>query len=507
MAIDLGSTNLKAAIYDLRGNCAASASRKTEKIHPNAEHPEWAVWDPQQIWLGVAAAAREAIGKIDDPTDIRAVAVTGMGMDGVPMDEDGAVLYPFISWHDPRTEAQAAWWKREVGEERTFSITGFPSWPITSVMRMLWIKEHEPEIMTSAHKWLLIEDYLNHKLCGAWATDYSMASCTLLFDQCRRRWSDELLEAAGIEPRLLPEPRPSGTPLGEVHANAAKATGLPEGTLVVLGGHDHLCGTIPVGAFRPGTLLDLVGTWESVIAPLQAPVLTREVHAAAVCVQSHVVENLYAAWGGSPAGDSLEWFVREFASHAGTDENETWASLAAGLEGTKAGAAGVVYLPHLSAAGCPIDDSRSMGAFAGLSNRATRFDMLRAIVEGLNYQFMDIVDALEDSLGCRFDDVVVAGGGAKNAFAMQNKADITGRTIQVSEIEDATPLGAAVLAGLGAGCYADIDEAYEAIKRPTRCFEPQSALTDAYSEYRTLYREMYPALKSLHHRIFDVFCR
>ncbi|MHC4201971.1 MAG: FGGY family carbohydrate kinase, partial [Planctomycetota bacterium] len=119
MAIDLGSTSLKAVVYDLDGNLVASASRPTERVTPDG-HPEWAIWEPDQIWQGAAAASKEAVSKLDDPSRIKGVAVTGMGMDGVPIDKDGKHLYPFISWHDPRTEPQAKWWRDTIGAERTF---------------------------------------------------------------------------------------------------------------------------------------------------------------------------------------------------------------------------------------------------------------------------------------------------------------------------------------------------------------------------------------------------
>ena len=149
MAIDLGSTSLKAVIYDLDGNRISSASRPTEKITPK-DHPEWVTWEPDQIWQGGAAAAKEALSKIDDPALVKAVAVTGMGMDGVPIDKNGNHLYPFISWHDPRTAPQAEWWNEHVGAEKTFSIAGFPTWAITAAMRVLWMNQHEPEIMDKA---------------------------------------------------------------------------------------------------------------------------------------------------------------------------------------------------------------------------------------------------------------------------------------------------------------------------------------------------------------------
>ncbi len=508
MAIDLGSTSLKAVIYDLDGNRVASASRPTEKVSP-PDHPEWVVWEPDGIWQGAAAAAREAVSKIDIPTSIRGVAVTGMGMDGVPIDESGQPLYPFISWHDTRTVDQAEWWKANIGSERTFSITGFPCWAMLAAMRVLWMKENEPEIMSRARKWLLIEDFLNHKLCGAIATDYSMASCMLLFDQERRRWSDELIEASGIDRGLLPEPRPSGTLLGRVNPEAAAATGLPEGTPVVLGGHDHICGTIPVGAYKPGTVLDILGTWESVLAAVSRPALTPEIQRSAVCMQSHVVPDMYAAWGGAVAGASLEWYREQFGAQAEErakrDGGDVWDHLMRELETTRPGASGVFYLPYISAAGCPIDDNEALGAFAGISTAATRADLLRAVMEGLNYQFLDIVRTMEAGLACEFDRIVVAGGGTQNEFWIQNKADMIGKPIEVPQVEEATPLGTAVLAGVGLGLYADIDEAYERVRRPGKVYEPRPELTEVYGRYFEIYKGLYPSLRELSHSIFREF--
>ena len=138
MGIDLGSTSLKAVIYDLAGNAVASASRPTERFSPDADHPDWVIWQPEQIWGGTAEAIKEAVGQLDDPGQIQALAVTGMGMDGVPMTEGGQWLYPFISWHCPRTIPQQQWWLENIGAAKTFSISGNPVWGINSALRLLW---------------------------------------------------------------------------------------------------------------------------------------------------------------------------------------------------------------------------------------------------------------------------------------------------------------------------------------------------------------------------------
>ena len=443
MAIDLGSTSLKAIIFDLDGNVVSSASRQTEQITPE-RHPEWVIWDPDQIWNGSAASVKDALAGIDDPLQVKAVAVTGMGMDGVPVDANGSHLYPFISWHDPRTAPQAQWWNENIGAEKTFAVTGFPTWAIVAAMRILWMKENQPEIMAAADKWLLIEDFVNNKLCGAVATDRSMASCMLLMDQSKHQWSDELINASGIGRSLLPPILPSSTVLGKVSPKASALTGLSTETTVVLGGHDHICGTLAVGAYKPGTLFDILGTWESVITTIPTPVMSDAIRQSAICIQSHVAPDCYAAWGGAPSGESLEWFRTQFgfeAEQKAKHQGNVWQYLLTSLSDTSPGASGVMFLPHLSAAGCPITDPKSMGAFVGLSSTTTHADMFRAVIEGLNYQFLQIRQAMESGLNCRFDNIIISGGGSQNEFWIQNKADMLGLPISVSDVQEATPLG------------------------------------------------------------------
>ncbi|HSG19055.1 MAG TPA: FGGY family carbohydrate kinase [Anaerolineae bacterium] len=507
--IDLGSTTLKCVIYDLDGNVVASGARPTEKYNPYPDHPDWTVWQPEQIWGGTAAAVKEAVDKLDEPGHIKAVAVTGMGMDGVPVDTQGNWLYPFISWHDPRTEPQLRWWESNIGADKSFRIGGNTLWRFSTALRLLWMAEHEPEILARTDKWLLIEDFLNFMLCGVRATDHTMASCTLLFDQSRRDWSEEILSQAGIERRLLCDAYPSGTLLGEVTSEAAGATGLPAGTPVVLGGHDYLCGALPVGAFSPGVVLDVTGTWEIVLAAIPAPILTSEVQRLGVTVETHVARDAYAVWGGAVASDMLEWYRKEYGlkaqQRAIKEGGEDWDYLMAEASASPAGARGVMFLPHMSAAGCPVVDARSLGAFVGLSNFAESGDMLRAIIEGLDYQVLDIVTAFKSGLGINPDRLVAVGGATRNQFWMQNKADIVGLPIEVPEVEEATPLGAAILAGIGIGLYRDEQEAFERVHKPGETYLPDPKLAPKYAEWYQIYKQLYPVLAPVSHQLYEEF--
>ncbi len=497
LGIDVGSTNLKAVLFGYDGRVVAKADVPTECSHPEKDHPDWAVWRPEQIWSGIADSIRRVVsGK--DASAVKAVSVTGMGMDGVPLDKDGKWLYPFISWHCPRTLPQQEWWIKTIGADKQFNMGGNQIWTFNTALRLIWMRENEPDILAKTHKWVLIEDFVNFMLCGEYATDYSMASTTLLFDQRARKWNDELMKTTGIDRNLLCDAKPAGTVIGKVHAVAAERTGLKIGTPVVLGGHDYSCGCLPTGAFEPGVVLDVLGTWEMVVAALDSPVLTPEARQMGVLIDSHVARNKYAVMGATVAADMLEWFRREFCGdekrRAASEGLKDWDLIVELAGRSPAGSNGIYFLPHMSGSHCPVLDHNSAGAFAGLRNTGTRGDMLRAVIEGINYQFLQIIRAFEKNMDVRGDRVVAIGGPTKNSLWMQNKADISGTAVHVPDIDEAVPLGAAILAGIGTGVYRDEADAYRQVYRPGKVYEPDMEMHKKYTALYVKYETLYPSL-------------
>ncbi len=292
-----------------------------------------------------------------------------------------------------------------------------------------------------------------------------------------------------------------------MNQQAAAATGLAEGTPVVLGGHDHLCGVLPVGAFAPGVALDVTGTWETVLTSTAEPILDDALRQAGMTVQAHVVRDTHAVWGGNVAGEMLEWYRRQLI---GADSNVdaaklSWSSLMDEAAATEPGAGGVMFLPHMSGASSPVVDGQSLGVFAGLTPRASRGDMLRAIIEGLDYQFFDMVLALENSLNTHLERFIAVGGATRNKFWMQNKADVIGRPIEIPDVDEATPLGAAILAGIGVGLFQNEEDAYHHVRSTGTTYEPDPQNTAKYAEWFRIYRDLYPATKSVNHRLFQEF--
>jgi xylulokinase len=508
LGLDLGSTSIKAILYDLEGNVVAKGTRLMRRFHPNPEHPEWTVWDPTELWNETASACREALAQIADPGDVKGIATTGMGMDGLPMSETGKPLYPLISWHDSRTQPQFDWWMRTITAEKTYSIGGNPVWAINSALRMLWIKENEPEIYRNTFKWLLIEDYINHCLTGAFATDFSMASCTMLFDQRTQTWSDELCRLADLPKSILPDVFVSSTLIGQINEEAAKRTGLRQGTPVFLGGHDHLCSAIPVGAFRPGVVMSITGTWETVGLISETPPLDLPLGRSGITTQSFILPKRYMIWGGNPSGEMIEWYRREIAIPLLKHENMVplnWDVMIEHAKSAKPCSGGILFLPHLDGSQCPYVDPRSRGVFAGISTRTTHAEMIRSIFEGLGYQIMDVIAMMEQGTNHKGTEVVAVGGAIRNKFWMQNKADMLGRTVRVPEIDEATVLGVAILAGIGAGLYRDAEEAFEHVKRESLVYEPDETLTKQYAEVFPIYRQLYAATAPINHALFDQF--
>lgn len=496
-AIDLGSTSIKVCVYDKDGHCVASASRPTPRYNPyESVHPEWVFWSPDLVWEHVCEAFREIATRME-LSSVTAVAVTGMGMDGVPVDEAGNALYPFISWHCGRTAPQAKWWEEHIGADATFSIAGFPPWAMTGVMRVRWMMEHEPDILKRASKWLLIEDFVNCKLCGVMATDPSMATCMLLLDQRTRQWSEDLVTRSEIPRHLLPDVKPSGTRLGELTEAASRETGLPKSTAVILGGQDHLCGTLPIGAHRPGVVSNVMGSWENLIATVSDAACDVALGRSGICVQAHVAPSRTAVWGGAPSASALTW-CRELTG----DDKISWEEVIDRCEHeTQPGAGGLVFLPYLSTATCPVNDPTATGTFVGLLNTTRKAEVFRAVLEGLNQQFLHILQTMERGMHTRFDRIIASGGATRNAFWLQNKADISGLDVEVSTIQDTSPLGAAILAGVATGFWSDLDGAIERIKGETRVFHPQEAtharyrgLTEVYQGLATLLKPAYRAL-------------
>jgi len=509
LGIDLGSTSLKAVAFDLQGNIQASSSRPTIEAHPNPEHPEWSVWEPENIWGGIADAIRDVVDALGDPSRVAGLAVTGMGMDGLPIGLHGEWLYPFISWHDTRTYPQHAWWMEKIGPLKIYQTGGHAALLINTINRIMWMKENEPEILKRTDKWLLIEDFVNFMLCGVKASDFSMAATTQVLDIQRLSWSEELIGLAGVSLDLFPPLYASGTVLGEIHDQAAQRTGLKAGTPVVLGGHDYLMGALAAGGVDRHTLVDITGTWEIFMALVDKPNPTAEAYSLGTVWDPHIITGKTCLFIDAVAASMLEWYRNQFATfeedQARLHGSTVWDLLMEEAAACEVGSSGITFLPHLNGCNAPAKDPKSHGAFIGIAHAATRGMFIRAVIEGLNYQARQMVESIE-KIGGIYPTLRAIGGTTRNKFWMQNKADILGRPLEIPEIEEATCLGTAMKAGVGVGLYKNELDAFQQTYKPGKVYQPDRVKEEKYKEiYEEIYLPIYDALKPINHTIFDRF--
>jgi len=492
LGLDIGSTRIKAIIYTRNGDPVAETAERLPLSYDDPEHPAWCVWRHEDVWRITKNVIRESVSKIPHGDSVKALAVTGFGMDGLFIDKNGKELGDMISWHCPRTieqyEELKEYYLREDVLRETLRVG---TTLVDSVFRFKWMEKHEPSVMEKAVKFLTVEDYVNYKLCGAVATDYSMAATTALIRQEDFCWSDKIISDVGVDKSLLPPMLLGGTPLGDVLPSVAKETGLSESTKVVLGGHDFIVASFIMG-IKPDELLDITGTWEMVIG------VTGNVKniplADIYCVDPHVVKDMWCPFEATISGDMMEWMV----GYLGGD----WNAVMKAVEESPLGARGCSFLPHYSGGHAPRVEPTSLGAFIGMSNALGRGDTARAVLEGLNYKTYEMVNAIKRTLESDVRAIIAAGGAVKNPLWMQMKTDILGVPIEVPALYEATPLGAAALAGFGTGVYASVEEAVSSVARPVAIFEPDLIIHERYKDlYENIYLKLQDSLAEVNKEI------
>jgi xylulokinase len=415
----------------------------------------------------------------------------------VPLDAAGDPTYYTIAWYDSRTEPQVEWLDAHIGKDALFAVSGLSLQPIFGLCKLLWLKQNEPDAFTRTVRWLHVSDYVAYQLSGAAATDYSLASRVLALDLARGAWSDEVLNAAGIDGRLFAPLTTSGTRIGAVTPEAAALTGLPAGAAVSVGGHDHVVGAFGVGVTEPGMMLDSMGTAETIFVTLDAPLTDPAMGRQGFTQGAHVVPGRFYVIGSTyTSGAAMAW-LRESAGDA------PYETLIAEAEAVPVASGGVVFLPHLRLASPPHDDPLARGAFIGLTTGATRGALFRAVMEGLAYDCRAMLDALlAFPEVAPVTDIRPIGGSTRNRALMGIKASVFNRPLTLTGVSDATCLGAALLAGLGAGVYADADDAQRTVAHALSRVEPDAGAVALYERvYQDVYRALYPALAPLHHRL------
>ena len=502
IGVDLGTTSIKAIAFSLDGTQLAKITTPTVTHYPR---PSWAYYEPEEIWGAICAVLRQLMADLPDEIEPVAVTFASMAEAAVPLDGKGEPTYPIITWFDRRTVPQAEWWQAEVGNETTALITGLPVKPVFGILKLLWLRDNEPDAFKRTQKWLNMADYGAYRLCGTQATDYSLASRMLLLDLKHKKWSQTLLDAIDLPMSILGESVPSATLIGHVHAEAAAATGLPKGLPVCSGGHDHVCGAFALGITNPGDVFDSMGTAESVMIATDAPNLDLAVTMRGVGQGIHVVAGRYYGMSGmSFSGGAVDWIRRVLLSSA-LGQNTSGLSFETVINLARqapAGSGGLFFLPHLRGANAPFNDVRARGAFVGISSDAETGHFARAVLEGVAYEFQRIFENLIGAFQLTPKRSIATGGSTRNELLMQIKAQLYGQAITIPNVDEATCLGAAMLAGVGAGIYQNFAEASQQVQYTTRIVESEPKAHQFYRQrYETVYLGLYDALREVNRAI------
>jgi xylulokinase len=504
LGIDLGTTSFKAVIFDEHG-----ATMSSSRIPPPDEQIlvdgfRVTVWQAEKLWETVCALVRRAVDGLTDQT-LDAVAIAQLGLVGYPLDNSGNALYAGVTWIEPAAPASRAFSACGLDDATLFSTTGNHLSPIYPPAWITWMAEHEPSYCRGMTRWLNVGDYVAYRLCGEMALDYSMASQTTMFDQRSLSLRPDLLRSMGLAEALFPSPRPAGTPLGGVRPAAAAATGLSAGLPVVLGGADFSCGAYAAGFLDAGDTAIVTGTWENVVVCSDQPHLGPALGECGAICDVHVVAGRWSTRIENLSGDVTEWYrklMTEQQTVLSADGTMDWQSLIELAESADAGSNGVMFVPHVFGSYGPIHNSLARGAFLGLSGSSGRPDLTRAVFEGLSFQTRHALEALISATGSLPRRIVLMGGGAKNRFWVQNKADVLGRELEVVKTPDVTPRGAAMIAGVGVGLFRDFQDAANRFARPSTKVEPNPELTEFYHGlYRDIYLPILDELAPFHSRL------
>jgi len=496
VGLDIGTTNIKALVFTPDGTQIASASAPTPTYTPR---PGWAYYKPEELWQAAVTVLREVTGQVA-ADHIVSIAVASMGEAGVPLDAQNNILYDAIAWYDARTQPQAEWLGETIGKDRIFHTTGLSLQPIFGLCKLLWLKENEPDIFSKAVRWLNISEYIAFRLSGEQATEYSLASRTMALDIVKREWAEDVLSEVGLSSDIYAPLVPSGTVIGQVQDAVAQITGLPTTVKVATGGHDHVCGAFALGVTNPGMVLDSMGTAETIFLSLPEALTDPQLGRQGYTQGAHVVPDLYYVFGSLyTSGGSIEWFRSTF------NEAVDYDTLIQEAQAIPPGSHGVAFLPHLQLASSPYDDPKGRGAFVGLGIDVNRGMLFRAILEGLACDVRQMLEAMLTYESVPpLQTIFAFGGGTRNRLLMQLKATVLNHPVNITGVSDAVSLGAAMLGGLGAGIYRDVDHAQDMLRHDVEQIDPVSEQVAIYQQlYETVYQPLYPALQSLNHALHD----
>ena len=494
LGIDVGTSGTKGLLVDLAGNIIA---RATEEYPLYTPKPGWAEQEPADWWRATVNVIRRVIAEAGvKSADIKGVGLSGQMHGSVFLDASNQVVRPALLWCDQRTAEQCRWITERVGEKVVVAETLNPVLTGFTAPKIAWLQQVEPENWKRVKKILLPKDYIRFLLTGAFATEVSDASGMALLNVPKRKWSGPMLAGLDLTEAMLAEVFESWVPSAQINKEAARQTGLQEGTPVVGGGGDQAAGAVGNGIVEPGVLSVSTGTSGVIFAYMDKPAVDPLLRTHTFC---HAVPDKWHVMGVMlSAGGSLRWYRDAFAleekQQAAQQGIDPYELITAGAEKVPAGAEGLVFLPYLTGERTPYPDPNARGAFVGLHLRHDKPHLARAVLEGVSYGLRDSLEILR-AMEVPISQVRASGGGARSALWRQIQADVFGCELVTINVDEGPAFGVALLAGVGAGLYPSVPEACKQTIRVVSSTAPNPKQAQIYEELYQVYRALYPALK------------
>ncbi|MBR2263049.1 MAG: carbohydrate kinase [Firmicutes bacterium] len=480
--LDIGTTGCKLTVFDENGDYLGKAYRDYPVRRAVSGHET----DISTMMESVYAVIKEMTMQYPD---IAGIGVTSFGETFIMTNEAGEPLHNAMLYTDPRGAEECAILAQKLGAGHIAEVTGLAPHEMYSIAKMMWIKKHQPQVYAAAKRIHLIEDFVVWHLTGKAQIDYSLATRTMAFDIHSLTWSREVFDAAGIDVALMSEPVPTGTSAGTITLATAQKTGLNGDCIIVSVAHDQVAAAVGAGAFDGSVAVDGAGTVEC-LTPIydsipEIPVMAKGFFS----VVPHAVPGKYAAYAFSYTGGALIQWAMETVGRGETNERMEQAY-------GKDEPSGLLVLPHFAGAATPYMDTGSRGAILGLTTATTAADIYRACMEGVAYEMRLNYEALAGS-GIHFKRLNATGGGAKSKVWMQMKADVLDLPITSLKTVDAGTVGSAMLTGIAAGLFRDLDDAASHMVQERETYHPRKEMHEKYMKIYERYKLVYQAVRPL----------
>lgn len=490
IAHDLGTSGNKATLYSLDGRLIKSQVFSYDLITGENNVAEQRADD---WWMAVCQTTKKLLEGINS-SDIAAVSFSGQMMGCLLVDDKGEPIHNALIWADMRSVDQEKTIRDKIQELEFYKITGHRISPSYSLTKLMWLKDNEPEVYKKAYKMLNAKDYIIYRLTGEFVTEPTDASSTCLMDLNTMKWSDKIIDIAGIDKDKMPEIISSVSVAGTVTKEAAKLCGLMEGTPVVCGGGDGSCAAVGTGIVKEGIANCCLGTSSWISLATKKPIYDEDM---TTFNFAHIVPGYIMPCGTmQTGGGALSWAVNCMFEGFDKDKNEIYDLVNKEVAKSPIGAKNLLFLPYLIGERSPRWNDKAKGVFAGLTLNHTRGDMLRSVMEGVGYNLDIILNAFRKS-GNTIDSLILIGGGARNLIWQQILADIFGVSVLVPDyLEEATSMGAAITAGVGIGAFEDFSavEKFIKIKREN---QPDLSKSEKYFEMKKIFDEAYYSMNSV----------